>query len=1495
MKFRLVFILCFISYNLSYSQNGGVWTWIHGDTILGTKNYGIKGIASPTNLPPGRYHPAFWQDLNGKFWIFSGSPAPSDMWMYDPVTNLWTWMSGDSTQTNGVYGTKGVPSVSNYPKWRGWGASCWTDSLGDLWMFAGSGCNDLWRYHIPTNEWTWISGDNPNTGLTTVRSHGTKNVPAASNFPGVRAECKSNWVYKNELIFFAGAGGFNDVWSYSIKTDEWTWIGGQNSTSTVNYGTMGVSSTATNPPAGSSYTRWKSGSKLYVFSIGGKNDIWSFDMVNKEWTWELGQSPPSAAGITPSANCISGGFFPKARGENHTIQTSECNRSFWTYGGGDCDLWLYRYSLNDWIRVSKNSNKNCRPIYGIKGIASLSNHPGSKAGFPMWADANNNLYIFSGSSSSNDLWKFEPDSACLSGFSLDVRSIVKPLKTTICTSNDSVVLTLDTALYNITWNPTTQVTINTDTSRLVFKPAVKTDYMVTAFGGKCISIDTLRFTVNMGSHTFDTIRDTTCLAGKYPFTQSGIYDYKIKTRLGCDSNIRLHLTMRNNIDTTFAEICKGSTYLFQGTVYSTSGTYNKTYQNQYSCDSTKVLVLKVNNPDTLLVKQTICQGDTFTYRGQKFAKSGDYNFARGCGYDILSLWVRPKDSFVIFDTFCTGDTFKYQSHRYTNSGSYSHKYVNADGCDSFMVFNLHVKSKTSDTIRIDSIILDNLCSVNNKRIYIFPLNIDGKNKYTRDFGLSYQPASIFYNLTAGTYPIRIKRGCTFLDTPIMLPYRERDTSVINDETCVLFPYYFNGKYHTKSGIYWDTFTNVYNCDSFIKLNLTVYKTDSSTIRDTICKGDTVMFDGFPKTVAGTYYKYIKLFEGCDSTVKLILTVKRRDTMVHNRSICRGDTLRFAGNQYTESGAYKLSYLNKEGCDSFVHLNLTVKRRDTFILKDTICKGAVKMFENKSHTVSGQYIYKLMNNEGCDSFRILNLVVNRQDTNTLKYSKCLTDSVIHGGITYKTTGVHNKLYKNIFNCDSLVILDLKFSNFETQTVNKSICPGDIFEGYKNAGTHYDTFKRAGKCDSIRELILVHTPIPITRLAASICQSQTYTYRSKTYKAKGIYFDTIVTSKNCDSIIELDLKVKDSSSFSFSHFICKNETFLFNNQSLNLPGIYKDTFQNAVGCDSFVYLSLGYKQPIYDSIKVEKCFGQNYRGYTKTGEYKDTILTVNGCDSILKIDLKILAGPYSLNQKFEDCNSINFKNKMYTNSILIHDTLYNKLSCDSIYRKTDIVIRPKPIKMPLQNFTFCDSIRMSDGKVYKYNFMYTDTIRTQDILHCDSLFYPKELEKKTRVKLFITLAPSVNEFYRGEKIELSIYPARKLYWNTGDTVAKFNLIVNQDQTIEVIGWDSEECKDTATIDIKVLEPGILDIPKAFAPGGMIENRIFKPNFHGMVDIISFSVYNRWGEKIYQTNSKDNIGWDGTYKGEEVPSGVFSYILEYKVNRNNFFKSGEVLLVR
>jgi hypothetical protein len=419
MKKLLLLLLLFTIQSVTQAQNGGTWTWIHGDTVAGTSNFGTKGISSPSNLPPGRYHPAFWKDLNGNFWVFgnSGGTNLADMWKYNPTINEWTWMSGSNTSAGtGNYGTKGIPSVNNYPPNRGYGASCWTDSVGDLWMYAGSGVTDLWRYNVTTNEWTWMDGG-PSTPLRT-KNYGVKYISTSSNFPGAKSECKSNWVHNNELIFCVG-----DVWSYSIANNEWTWIGGDSFASAAVIGSIGVPSSSNHPGWGWSYTKWKYKDKLYLYGGGvAKENIWSFNLTTKLFTCEL--NPSSSIMIPPPSNCLhTPGYFPGKRDEYHTIQTSDCNRSYWTYGGFSgtwggtsmADLWLYNMDLNYWIRVSNGSSNG---TWGNKGISNPSNHPPEKAGFGIWNDESGNLYLFSGFKKTNDLWKFEPDPACLGSISL---------------------------------------------------------------------------------------------------------------------------------------------------------------------------------------------------------------------------------------------------------------------------------------------------------------------------------------------------------------------------------------------------------------------------------------------------------------------------------------------------------------------------------------------------------------------------------------------------------------------------------------------------------------------------------------------------------------------------------------------------------------------------------------------------------------------------------------------------------------------------------------------------------------------------------------------------------------------------------------------------------------------------------------------------------------------------------------------------------------------
>ena len=82
----------------------------------------------------------------------------------------------------------------------------------------------------------------------------------------------------------------------------------------------------------------------------------------------------------------------------------------------------------------------------------------------------------------------------------------------------------------------------------------------------------------------------------------------------------------------------------------------------------------------------------------------------------------------------------------------------------------------------------------------------------------------------------------------------------------------------------------------------------------------------------------------------------------------------------------------------------------------------------------------------------------------------------------------------------------------------------------------------------------------------------------------------------------------------------------------------------------------------------------------------------------------------------------------------------------------------------------------------------------------------------------------------------------------------------------------------------------VPNAFAPRGA--NKVFKP-VSQFIDHheYSFSIYDRWGQKIWETNLKDE-GWDGN----GMTGGVYIWIIQYKNSRGEYFeKKGHVVLIR
>jgi gliding motility-associated-like protein len=88
------------------------------------------------------------------------------------------------------------------------------------------------------------------------------------------------------------------------------------------------------------------------------------------------------------------------------------------------------------------------------------------------------------------------------------------------------------------------------------------------------------------------------------------------------------------------------------------------------------------------------------------------------------------------------------------------------------------------------------------------------------------------------------------------------------------------------------------------------------------------------------------------------------------------------------------------------------------------------------------------------------------------------------------------------------------------------------------------------------------------------------------------------------------------------------------------------------------------------------------------------------------------------------------------------------------------------------------------------------------------------------------------------------------------------------------DTNGCVATDSVTISITLNREINIPNAFSPNGDGTNDVWLLICNSLSEIEA-SVYNRWGEKMWQTTDKNSM-WDGTYKGKRVDPGVYVYVL-------------------
>lgn len=87
----------------------------------------------------------------------------------------------------------------------------------------------------------------------------------------------------------------------------------------------------------------------------------------------------------------------------------------------------------------------------------------------------------------------------------------------------------------------------------------------------------------------------------------------------------------------------------------------------------------------------------------------------------------------------------------------------------------------------------------------------------------------------------------------------------------------------------------------------------------------------------------------------------------------------------------------------------------------------------------------------------------------------------------------------------------------------------------------------------------------------------------------------------------------------------------------------------------------------------------------------------------------------------------------------------------------------------------------------------------------------------------------------------------------------------------------CQATDDIELQDSCPHYVFVPNAFSPNADRLNDNFVKIWNFTPKDYTFSIYNRWGEMIFESNDI-NAGWDGNYNGEPVEQDVYVYKITY-----------------
>lgn len=188
----------------------------------------------------------------------------------------------------------------------------------------------------------------------------------------------------------------------------------------------------------------------------------------------------------------------------------------------------------------------------------------------------------------------------------------------------------------------------------------------------------------------------------------------------------------------------------------------------------------------------------------------------------------------------------------------------------------------------------------------------------------------------------------------------------------------------QSGNFKDTIKNIYGCDSFINIQLTILQKTYQTITVSECES-YLAADGKLYQSSGQYIAITKNYLGCDSIITINLNILNTksiiDTAVCNLYIAAD------GSIHKESKQFTVIIPNANNCDSIIEINLKIKSSDT-LLSISSCRKYIDPI-GIYHFNSDTFQVIVPNYLGCDSSITIQLSITKPNVEVVSDDTMLT--------------------------------------------------------------------------------------------------------------------------------------------------------------------------------------------------------------------------------------------------------------------------------------------------------------------------------------------------------------------------------------------------------------------------------------------------------------------------------------------------------------------------